>query len=347
MTRVLITGASGFLGQAVVAQCQADGGDVRATARRRPAGVRSVEFVAHDLRDEDGLDDLVESVDTVVHAAGLSHRFGAAAEEEDAFRQSNALATERLARASARAGISHFIFVSSVSVHGNAAAASHGKGLPGTTLSPYARSKAEAERAVKAVAEASGMRLTILRFATIYGERDPGNVMRLIRAIDRNRFIFVGDGANVKSLIHVDDAARACLATVRQGKPEPPICTYDVSATVCPVEEIVKHIRSSLGKRWNSLRCPAGIALAAATGFAKLTGGWEPARRLERSLHTWRRNDAFPGEAFQRALNFRPAVTLDAGISRQVHWYLQARMPCAKGLREDASARYSACSRVS
>ena len=56
------------------------------------------------------------------------------------------------------------------------------------------------------------MALTILRLATLYGEGDPGNVGRLMRTLDRGRFLWIGDGSNRESLLYRGDAARACMA---------------------------------------------------------------------------------------------------------------------------------------
>ena len=70
--------------------------------------------------------------------------------------------------------------------------------------------------------------LTILRLATVYGEGDRGNIARLMRTIDAGRFVWVGRGTNRKSLIHRDDAAAAVLAVVSTGASG--IRTFNVSA---------------------------------------------------------------------------------------------------------------------
>ena len=60
------------------------------------------------------------------------------------------------------------------------------------------------------------MALTILRLATLYGEGDPGNVGRLMRTLDRGRFLWIGDGSNRKSLLYRGDAANACMAVAER-----------------------------------------------------------------------------------------------------------------------------------
>ena len=76
------------------------------------------------------------------------------------------------------------------------------------------------------------MALTILRLATLYGEGDPGNVGRLIRTLDRGRFLWIGDGSNRESLLYKGDAARACMAVAE--RPASGINIYNVSALKKP-----------------------------------------------------------------------------------------------------------------
>jgi len=83
-------------------------------------------------------------------------------------------------------------------------------------VGPYALSKYNAKLRAIEIARDSGMALTILRLATLYGEGDPGNVGRLLRTLDRGRFLWIGDGSNRKSLLHKGDAARACMAVAER-----------------------------------------------------------------------------------------------------------------------------------
>ncbi|MDO9566735.1 MAG: NAD-dependent epimerase/dehydratase family protein [Candidatus Desulfaltia sp.] len=70
---------------------------------------------------------------------------------------------------------------------------------PCNPVGPYALSKYNAELRAIEISRESGMALTILRLATLYGEEDPGNVGRLMRTLDRGRFLWIGDGSNRKS----------------------------------------------------------------------------------------------------------------------------------------------------
>ena len=138
---------------------------------------------------------------------------------------------------------------------------------------PYVLSKYNAELRAIEIVLVSGMALTILRLATLYGEGDPGNVGRLMRTLDRGRFLWIGDGSNRKSLLYKEDAARACVAVAE--RPASGINIYNVSAPACTMREIVDGIADALGKHPSPVRVPATPALLLSRHLAKI-----PNRRL-------------------------------------------------------------------
>lgn len=235
-SKVLVTGATGFLGSAIVSQCQAAGFSVTTTGRSDGYSKRLSNYFKADLLMPDSLSRLFKDVDCVVHAAGLAHLFGKN-QETAPFMAVNADGTENLIKAAASASIRHFILISSVAVYGSSTVGICTESTPCMPQSPYAKSKFEAELKAIRVAEAVGTCLTILRMATVYGKGDPGNVARLIRAVDQDHFIWIGAGSNYKSLIHRDDAARACVTILHA--PTKGINIYNISAPPCTMYEVV------------------------------------------------------------------------------------------------------------
>lgn len=289
---ILLTGGSGFVGSAVVAAARRRGLDLRARSREEV-----------DILRPQTLDPAVDGMATVIHAAGGAHLFLRTPATESVLYRTNVEGTRNVVRAARRAGVGRIVLVSSVSVHGD-------------LKDVYARSKADAERA--AIDESEGaIPLTILRLAAVYGEGDRGNVFRLVRAVDRHRFVFLGRGDNRKSLIHRDDVADAILAAASG----PAGGVFDVTAPAIPMREVVRTIAHELGR--SVLRLPIGPrpALAVAHACAALTFHHPRAALLERNLAKWFADDACDGSEFCRRFGFQPSVPFAEGIAREIAWY--------------------------
>ncbi len=178
MKRVLVTGASGFLGRAVVDALLAARYSVRAATRRPSAFPGSVEAVTvPDLAGAVIWRPILEDVDAIVHLAGLVHA-DARKLGEQAFDSINRKATQDLAGAAREAGVERFIFISSARAQISASSAQMVRedAEPYPT-DAYGRTKLAAEQAIRA----SGVPFTILRPVAVYGPHPRGNVETLLR----------------------------------------------------------------------------------------------------------------------------------------------------------------------
>ena len=200
--RVLVTGASGFVGRAVVTALAGSGRAVSAGVRRppQPPFPAGVEVVQHpDLSQSFDWTPLLEGVDQVVHLAGIAHTDGVAPARYD---RVNRLATAELAAAAAATGVQHFVFVSSVRAQ-TGPSADHAlteRDEPAPT-DAYGRSKLAAEAAVRA----AGVPFTILRPALFYGPGVKGNFALLLRAARSRWPLPVRDFVNRRSLLCIDN----------------------------------------------------------------------------------------------------------------------------------------------
>jgi len=181
---VLVTGATGFLGRAVVSGLEARSRPVRAAVRHDP-GPGAV--AVGDMSRETDWSEALRDVDTVVHCAARAHVLKETATDPlTQFRAVNVDATEALARQAVQAGVRRLVFISSIGVNG---AETHGRPFryddPPHPHSPYALSKHEAEQGLTRIAAGTGLQVVVIRPPLIIGPDPKGNLATLNRLIAR------------------------------------------------------------------------------------------------------------------------------------------------------------------
>ncbi len=191
---LVLTGATGFVGQALLDRAAATGIAVRALARRPQAARKGVEWIAGDLADRAALAALLAGAEAVVHVAGAVN-----APDPAGFEAANVTGTLAVIEAALAAGVQRLVHVSSLSAREPA-------------LSAYGASKARAEKLVRA----SGLDWTIVRPPGIYGPRDV-DYFEMFR-LARWGVMPVPPREGRASIIHVDDLARLLLALVPSGE---------------------------------------------------------------------------------------------------------------------------------
>ena len=305
-----MTGGTGFLGRAVVRQLRAAGHAVRSL--QRGGAPDDATALAGDIRDPEAVARAVAEMHAVIHAAGLAHV--RCPSTGVPFADVNERGTDVVARAAVAAGVRHLVVISSVAVYGDVCARDEGAAC--RPVAPYAVSKAAAERrAIEAVA-GSSTRLTILRLATLYGEGDRGNLQRLLVALERGRFAWIGHGANRKTLLHVDDAARACVLALGAGGEG--VDVYNVAAPPVTMRAVVDGLAQALGRPRPSWHVPLGLARAAGTAARAVAPAW--GRAAHDAIDKWSSDDVYPGEKFAHQFAFEPRLSLAEGLARQVAW---------------------------
>jgi nucleoside-diphosphate-sugar epimerase len=202
MTRVLVTGATGFVGRAVVTACVRDRRNVRAAVRRppQPPFAAGVEVMLHaDFSLAQDFAPFLAGVDQVVHLAGIAHTGSV---DPEIYDRVNRLATAELAVAAAQAGVKHFVFVSSLRAQ-SGPTADHALTEPDepAPTDAYGRSKLAAEAAVRS----AGVPFTILRPVLLYGPGVKGNFALLLRAATSRWPLPVKDFINRRSLLGIDN----------------------------------------------------------------------------------------------------------------------------------------------
>jgi nucleoside-diphosphate-sugar epimerase len=316
---VLVTGANGYLGRSILSLLQASGISVRATDLGAAGGASGIVYRKADILRPEELKPVLENATTVIHVAGLAHMFSPDVNSVEKFRQINEIGTANVAVTAAAVGVGHLILISSVSVYGPYTQGVYDENTPCSPVGPYALSKYNAERRANEIARESGMALTILRLATLYGEGDPGNVGRLIRTLDRGRFLWIGNGSNRKSLLYRGDAARACMAVAE--RPASGINIYNVSAPACTMLEIVDGIADALGKHPFPVRVPASLALLLSRLLSRIPNCRMAG--LDQTVKKWLAEDVYDTRRFKEAFGFQTKTSLEDGLKREVDSYRQ------------------------
>jgi len=307
--RVLVTGASGFLGRAVAPALARAGLEVVRAGRALPACGAGAAWVAYrELGPDTPWQGVLEGIHSVVHLGGLAHLPDETAAASAAlFRRVNAEGTARLAQAAARAGVRRLVLASSALVHGP-----RSPGRPLTEedapapATPYARSKLEAERGLLEAAAGTGLEWVILRPPMVYGPGARGNFARLVRLVRAGVPLPVGAATAPRTFIGIDNLADAVVACVTEaGAAGRTFLVADAETT--STRGLVHLIAAALGRRVWTPAVPPALLRAA---FGAIGRGADVRRLLEPlELDAGR---------IRRELGWTPPVPLAEGVRRAV-----------------------------
>ncbi|MEZ5290838.1 MAG: NAD-dependent epimerase/dehydratase family protein [Vicinamibacterales bacterium] len=316
--RVLVTGATGALGPAVIEALRARGRIVRALVRRRGAEADpAVEWVDGDLTDPASLVRAVHDADAVVHLAALLHIVNPAPALRPRYQAVNVDGTAALVAAARASGVRRFVFAGTTAVYGPTAVAVD-ESAPPAPDSWYAASKLDAEARVLEAHQPGVFQATVLRLSAVYGPRVKGNYQRLLHALAARRFVPIGAGHNRRSLIYETDAADAFAAAVDRDAVDPAV--FNVSdGTPHALGAIVEAMCLALGRPAPRFALPAAPVRAVAglaSGVCRVVGLRPPG--AVSSIAKYFESSVVDSARASRDLGFRPAVDLDTGWRRTV-----------------------------
>ena len=304
MTRIALTGGTGFIGAALIDQLLEADFTVRALARntRRLTQAGEIEVVEGDLENRAALERLADGADAFIHLAGETH-----APSEQDYARINVGGAARAAEAAARAG-ARFIHASSLSAR-----------RPET--SPYARSKFDSE---KAVADASaGNEFVALRLPAIYG---PGDLVTLpYFKLLKSGFAFepATESPARASLLFVEDAAGAFIAAIGKGAAGAVYEVEDEAPDGRQWSEIGKTLSGVFGNNAMAFRIPkpAVALLHEGVRAAESIFGKTPSIRQGQVNELFHPDWVARDNLFGAATGWRPQTPLKEGFAKTVRWY--------------------------
>lgn len=291
---VLVTGATGFVGSALVDHYRALGHKVSRLVRGASDSAADAISLSV-LDDSDAATAALRGIDAVIHCAARVHVMEDTAQDPlAAFREVNVELTRRLARIAVDAGVRRFVFISSIKVNGedtNHRAPFTPSDRP-NPLDPYGQSKYEAEQVLFGMAEQSEMGVVVIRPPLVYGRGVKGNFARLIRLADsslplpfgalknKRSLIFIGNLVDVIGQASLNERAVGNVFTVSDGE--------DLSTT-----ELLRLLREALQRSRRLVPVPAGVfrLLGAALGKAdvveRLVGSLQVDNSLAKAVMNW------------------------------------------------------------
>ena len=315
MTRVLVTGGSGFVGSALIDKISRDERFEVCTSVRdekKVPGVRT--HRVPDLSVGTSWSDALNGVDVVIHTAARVHVMrDASSEPLIEFRKVNVEGTLNFARQAAASGVRRFIFLSSIKVNGECT----GPGQPFNAddkprpLDPYGISKMEAEKALLALTEREPMEVVIIRPVLIYGPGVKANFLNMMRWLNKGVPLPLGAIHNARSLVGIENLTDLIVTCINHPAAANQVFLVsdgeDLSTT-----QLLTRISHALQKPSRLIPVPSWLL----DSVARIAGKSDFSRRLCGSLQV-------DISKTRQLLNWSPETSVDQGLANTVSYFLK------------------------
>ena len=315
-SRVLVTGARGLVGEALVFRLMVDQKHIPVAAVRgvtRLSGLCSV--LPLELTASADLPDFTH-IDVVVHAAARVHVMREnVTDVMEAFRKVNVEGTVRLALAAAAAGVKRFIFISSIKVNGESTLA--GKAFQADDLpypeDAYAISKYEAEQRLRQIGQETGMEIVIIRPPLVYGPGVKANFLTMLKFVGKNIPLPLGMIKNRRSFVSIYNLTDFIVTCIDH--PGAANNTFLVSDD-CDVSttKLMRLLASAMKKKSRLVPVPSVLLKTAGMLLCKRAVVHRVCDSLQVDINKNR-----------ILLGWSPPVNIEVAIQRTVHFYQEKR----------------------
>lgn len=322
--RLLITGATGFIGSRLALHAHRLGIDVLATgraeldvekARLKELRAANVPVAIGLLQDRQFVQSVVHGRTTVVHLAAAQHE----SEQPDTyFRTINVDAVRLLLEACKASGLRRFIYGSTMGVYGSADDAVMDEDTPPRPENIYTCTKLEAETLVRSYS--AHFDTCVVRIAETYGPSDQ-RLLKLFRGVEAGRFVILGRGDNRRQCIHVHDLIRGLLVACRHPAAVGQTFVF-AGREIMTTNEMVRDIAVELERRPAQLHVPMWPFQVAAGVMEAIL----PPLRIRPPLHSrrldfFRSSFVFSTRKAETLLGFQPEIDFRAGAADAIRWY--------------------------
>jgi nucleoside-diphosphate-sugar epimerase len=316
MLNILITGSNGFVGGRLCRIVAEKGYSVRAVARHTKEPDQNVfldTVVVNDIGTSTDWSAVLKDIDVIIHLAARVHVMKESLKDPLAeYRRINVEGTRHLALMAARSGVKRFVYVSTVKVNGESTGEKpfSEKDIP-SPQDAYSISKLEAEEALHEISSQTGLEIVIIRPPLVYGPGVKGNMLTLMRYIDRGYPLPFGGINNKRSFISLDNLADILIMAAT--KAECAGKTFVVSdGEDLSTSELIQRIAGAMNRKPHLIKIPE----KAFVFFGAMIPALRPlVGRLTASL-------VIDSTLFRRVTGWRPVQTVNAGMKAMVSEYL-------------------------
>ena len=323
--KILITGATGFIGRRIAEDFLKQGHTVLGTGRNREKGQELVgigtQFEAGDLCDLGFCKKICEGVDAIVHCAGLAGTWGS----YQSYYQANVFSTQNLLKAAQEAGVKRFINISSPSIYFDFCDQYNLKEdqLPKKFSNHYAKTKYEAEKLVEK-AHQDGFLTVNLRPRFVIGAGDTNIIPRMIRLQKAGMLKQIGDGKNrvdVTSVANVIEAVRLCFLAPIENMGQ----TYNISnGQSVRLWDFIDEVLSALGVATERPHVPAAPVMFLAhinEKLCRLFGVKEEPKILPITIAVMKQSMTLDISKAREKLGYQPVQTTAEAIQEFANWW--------------------------
>jgi len=312
--RLLITGATGFIGRFTCELLSSPGVLVRVLSRERANALgvlgSNVEIIEGEICDPAVMGKALEGVSCVFHLA-------AETKLRKRMYRTNVEGTESLLNAATKSQVRRIVYLSSAGVAGQGKSFSIDEETPCLPQTEYESTKLEAEGAVRRFSSSSGISVSILRPTIVFGEGkidENESFYQLMRHIKRKKFFVLNSGRGAANYVYVGDVAKALLSLYHDERPG---CHAYIVNDLTDMRIFFSYVCEALGISYKPLNLPYAPVRAAASVLSSMIPGFPLTSSRLRAMNSPYR---YSSEKIKRELDFTFDYGLKQGIARTVAW---------------------------